>query len=179
MVLAKRWYVVQSYSSYEHRVKRVLEERIRQVGLEDRIDEILIPVEEVVEMRDGQKRRSESKFFPGYILVHMEFDDQLWHLIKSIPRVLGFVGGTPERPAPISSKEAEKILGRMREGVDKPRPKVVFSPGEMVRVVEGPFNDFSGTVETVNYEKNRLRVAVLIFGRSTPVELDFKQVEKL
>jgi len=131
-----------------------------------------------VEMRAGQKRKSDRKFFPGYVLVQMEMDDNTWHLVKDVPKVMGFIGGTSNRPAPISEKEAEKILQRVQEGVEKPRPKVLFEPGEVVRVTEGPFADFNGVVEEVNYEKSRLRVAVLIFGRSTPVELEFGQVEK-
>jgi len=137
-----------------------------------------VPTEEVVEMREGQKRKSERKFFPGYVLVQMELDDDTWHLVKSVPKVMGFIGGTPDKPAPISDKEADAILQRVQEGVEKPKPKVLFEPGEVVRVTHGPFNDFNGVVEEVNYEKNRLRVAVLIFGRSTPVELEFGQVEK-
>lgn len=174
----KRWYVIHAYSGYEQQVKRSLEERIARSDLKDKFGEILVPTEEVVEMREGQKRRSERKFFPGYVLVQMELDDETWHLVKDVPRVMGFIGGKPDRPAPISDREAESILERIREGVDKPRPKVLFEPGEMVRVKEGPFEDFNGVVEEVNYEKSRLRVAVLIFGRSTPVELEFGQVEK-
>jgi transcriptional antiterminator NusG len=146
--------------------------------MEDKFGEILVPTEEVVEMREGQKRRSERKFFPGYVLLQMEMDDETWHLVKSVPKVLGFIGGSTDKPAPISDKEAEAILHRVQEGVEKPRPKVLFEPGEMVRVCDGPFNDFNGVVEEVNYEKNRLLVAVQIFGRSTPVELEFHQVEK-
>jgi transcriptional antiterminator NusG len=176
--LAKRWYIVHAYSNFEHKVKSSLEERIKLAGLEDKFGEILVPTEEVVEMREGQKRRSERKFFPGYVLVNMEMDDETWHLVKDVPKVLGFIGGASDRPAPISDKEAEAILQRVKEGVDKPRPKVLFEPGEVVRVTDGPFNDFNGVVEHVNYDKNRLRVAVQILGRSTPVELDFGQVEK-
>ncbi|HHB12257.1 MAG TPA: transcription termination/antitermination protein NusG [Chromatiales bacterium] len=177
--MAKRWYVVHAYSGFENQVKRALEERVKRFGLEDKFGEILVPTEEVMEIRDGQKRRSERKFFPGYVLVQMEMDDDAWHLVKDTPKVLGFIGGTPDRPAPISDKEAEAILNRIREGTEKPRPKVLFEPGEEVRVVEGPFNDFLGTVEEVNYDKSKLLVAVKIFGRSTPVELDFSQVEKV
>lgn len=176
--MSMRWYVVQAHSGFEHQVKRALEDRIARMDLAEKFGEILVPTEEVVEMRDGQKRRSERKFFPGYVLVHMEMDDDSWHLIKGCPRVLGFVGGTSDRPAPISDKEADAILHRIQEGVDKPRPKVLYEPGEVVRVTDGPFNDFNGVVEEVNYDKSRLRVAVLIFGRSTPVELEFAQVEK-
>ena len=177
--MAKRWYIVHAYSNFEHKVKSSLEERIKLAGLEDKFGEILVPTEEVVEMREGQKRRSERKFFPGYVLVNMEMDDETWHLVKDVPKVLGFIGGSSDRPAPISDKEAEAILQRVKEGVDKPRPKVLFEPGEVVRVTDGPFNDFNGVVEHVNYDKNRLRVAVQILGRSTPVELDFGQVEKV
>lgn len=174
----KRWYVVQAYSGYEKFVKTSLEERIRAEGIEDKFADIIVPTEEVVEMRAGQKRKSQRKFFPGYVLVKMEMDDQTWHLVRKIPKVLGFIGGTSDRPAAISEKEAENILQRVQEGADKPKPKVMFEPGEVVRVTEGPFTDFNGVVEEVNYEKSRLRVAVLIFGRSTPVELEFSQVEK-
>ncbi|MEW6691671.1 MAG: transcription termination/antitermination protein NusG [Pseudomonadota bacterium] len=177
--MAMRWYVVQTFSQYENAVKRALEERIQRDGMQDRFGEILVPSEEVVEMRDGVRRKSERKFFPGYVLVQIDMNDEAWHLVRSVPRVLGFIGGTPDRPAPISDKEAEAILNRMREGAEKPRPKVLFEVGEMVRICEGPFNDFNGTVEEVDYEKSRLRVAVSIFGRSTPVELEFGQVEKV
>ena len=153
-------------------------ERISRAGMEDMFGEILVPTEEVVEMKGGQKRRSDRKFFTGYELVEMEMNDETWHLVKEVPKVMGFIGGTSDRPAPITEREADTILSRVQEGVDKPRPKILFEPGEMVRVIDGPFNDFNGTVEEVNYEKSRLRVAVLIFGRSTPVELDFHQVEK-
>ena len=173
-----RWYVVHAYSNFEHKVKSSLEERIKRYGLEDKFGEILVPTEEVVEMRDGQKRRSERKFFPGYVLVQMEMDESSWHLVKEVPKVLGFIGGRTDRPAPITDEEATAILDRVQEGVDKPRPKVLFEPGEVVRVNDGPFNDFNGVVENVNYDKNKVRVAVQILGRSTPVELDFSQVEK-
>ncbi|MCP5137303.1 MAG: transcription termination/antitermination protein NusG [Gammaproteobacteria bacterium] len=176
--MAKRWYVVHAFSGFEHQVQRSLTEGVKRAGMEDRFGDILVPTEEVVEMRDGQKRKSERKFFPGYVLVNMEMDDETWHLVKDTPRVMGFIGGTSDRPAPITQKEADAILQRVQDGVDKPRPKVLFEPGEVVRVTEGPFNDFNGVVEEVNYEKSRLRVAVLIFGRSTPVELEFGQVEK-
>lgn len=176
--MAMRWYVIHAYSGFEHQVARSLKERIERSELKDKFGEVLVPTEEVVEMREGQKRRSERKFFPGYVLVQMELDDDTWHLVKEVPRVMGFIGGKPDSPAPISDREADSILNRMKEGVDKPRPKVLFEPGEMVRVKEGPFEDFNGVVEEVNYEKSRLRVAVLIFGRSTPVELEFGQVEK-
>ena len=176
--MAMRWYVVHAFSGFEHQVQRSLTEAVKRAGMGDRFGDILVPTEEVVEMRDGQKRKSERKFFPGYVLVNMEMDDETWHLVKDTPRVMGFIGGTSDRPAPITQKEADAILQRVQDGVDKPRPKVLFEPGEVVRVTEGPFNDFNGVVEEVNYEKSRLRVAVLIFGRSTPVELEFGQVEK-
>lgn len=176
--MTKRWYVVHAYSGFENYVKRFLEERVKSEGLEERFGDILIPTEDVVEMRAGQKRRSERKFFPGYVLVQMEMDEQTWHLVRHIPKVLGFIGGTPDKPAPISDKEADTILMRVQEGAEKPKPKVLFEPGEVVRITEGSFADFHGVVEEVNYEKSRLRVAVLIFGRSTPVEFLFSQVEK-
>lgn len=176
--MAKRWYVVHVYSGFENQVKRSMEDRIRHAGMEERFGDILVPTEEVVEMRAGQKRKSDRKFFPGYVLVQMELDDETWHLVKDVPKVMGFVGGTSDRPAPITEREAMRILDRVKEGVEKPKPKVLFESGEVVRVVDGPFADFNGVVEEVNYEKSRLRVAVLIFGRSTPVELEFGQVEK-
>jgi len=176
--MAKRWYVVHAYSGYEQQVKRSLEERVQRKGMQDSFGEILVPTEEVVEMREGQKRKSERKFFPGYVLVQMEMNDDTWHLVQDVPKVLGFIGGTGDRPSPISDKEANAILQRVQEGVEKPRPKVLFEPGEMVRIIEGPFNDFNGVVEEVDYEKSKMRVSVLIFGRSTPVELEFSQVEK-
>jgi transcriptional antiterminator NusG len=174
----KRWYVVHAYSGYENFVAKALGERIVLDQIDEKFGQILVPTEEVVELRAGQKRKSERKFFPGYVLVEMDMDDQTWHLVRSIPKVLGFIGGTSDKPAPISPKEAETILQRMQDSTDKPKPKVLFEIGELVRVIDGPFADFNGTVEEVNYEKNRLRVAVLIFGRSTPVELQFDQVEK-
>ena len=176
--MSLRWYVIHAYSNFENKVKQSLEERVRRDGLEHKFGKIIVPTEEVVEMREGQKRRSERKFFPGYVLVQMEMDDETWHLVKEVPKVLGFIGGTSDKPAPITDAEANAILHRVEEGVDKPRPKVLFEPGEVVRVTDGPFNDFNGVVEQVNYEKNKLRVAVQILGRSTPVELDFGQVEK-
>ena len=185
--MAKRWYVVHAYSGFENQVARALRERVARASMEERFGEILVPTEEVIEMRGGQKRRSERKFFPGYVLVQIETHeenrtlrivDESWHLVKETPKVMGFIGGTADRPMPIKDSEADSILRRVQDGVDKPKPKVLFEPGEMVRVTEGPFNDFNGVVEEVNYEKSRLRVAVLIFGRSTPVELEFGQVEK-
>ena len=176
--MALRWYVVHAYSNFEHKVAGALRDRVKMRALEEKFGEILVPTEEVVEMRDGQKRRSDRKFFPGYVLVQMEMNEDTWHLVKEVPKVLGFIGGTPDKPAPISDKEANVILRRVEEGAEKPKPKVLFEPGEVVRVVDGPFNDFNGVVESVNYEKSRLHVAVQILGRSTPVELEFAQVEK-
>ncbi len=176
--MSMHWYVVQAYSGYELKVKHLLEERIQLNGLQDKFGRILVPTEEVVEMRAGQKRKSERKFFPGYILVEMEMDDAGWHLVRETPRVMGFIGGTADRPAPISDREANAILQRLEEGDDQPKPKTLFEPGEVIRVIDGPFADFNATVESVNYEKNRLQVSVMIFGRSTPVELEFSQIEK-
>jgi transcription termination/antitermination protein NusG len=176
--MSLQWYVVHAYSGFENQVKRTLQERITRSGMQDKFGDILVPTEEVVEMRDGAKRKSERKFFPGYVLVQMEMSDDTWHLVKDAPKVMGFIGGTSDRPAPISQREADSILQRVQEGADKPRPKVLFEVGEVVRVTDGPFNDFNGVVEEVNYDKSRLRVSVLIFGRSTPVELEFGQVEK-
>ncbi len=172
-----RWYVVQAFSGYEGRVQKTLLEHIEIHGLQDKFGEVLVPTEEVVEMRAGQKRKSSRKFFPGYVLVQMEMDVDAWHLVKSVPRVLGFIGGTSDRPAPISQREADRILRRL-EDTDKPKPKTLFEPGEVVRVIDGPFADFNGVVEELDYEKNRIKVSVLIFGRSTPVDLEFGQVEK-
>ena len=176
--MAKRWYVVHAYSGYEKKVAAALKERVDLAEMQDQFGDILVPTEEVVEMRGGQKRKSERKFFPGYVLVQMELSDETWHLVKETPRVMGFIGGKADKPAPITEKEANAILQRVDDSVDKPKPKTIFEPGEMVRVIDGPFNDFNGVVEEVNYEKSRLQVAVLIFGRSTPVELEFGQVEK-
>ncbi len=176
--MSLKWYVVHAYSGFENQVKRSLQERISRSGLDLNFGEILVPTEEVVEMRDGQRRKSERKFFPGYVLVQMEMNDDTWHLVREVPKVIGFIGGTSDRPSPISDREAEAIIQRVQEGTDKPRPKVLFEVGEIVRVVDGPFTDFNGVVEEVNYERSRLRVAVLIFGRPTPVELEFGQVTK-
>jgi transcriptional antiterminator NusG len=173
-----RWYVVHTFSGFEKQVARSLQEHIKNAGMQDKFGEILIPTEEVVEMKSGQKRTSERKFFPGYVLVKMDMEDETWHLVKAVPKVSGFIGGTGTKPTPISDKEAQVILQQVQEGVEKPRPKFSFSAGESVRVVDGPFQDFNGTVEDVNYEKSRLRVSVSIFGRMTPVELEFSQVEK-
>ena len=174
----KRWYVVHAYSGYEKQVMRAIKERIDLSEVADKFGEVIVPAEEVVVMRGGKKRRSERKFFPGYVLVEMDLDDETWHLIKNTPRVMGFIGGKADKPAPISDRDAEKIIQRIQVGSEQATPKTVFEPGELVRVVDGPFNDFNGVVEEVNYEKNKLHVAVTIFGRSTPVELDFGQVEK-
>ena len=176
--MTKRWYVVHAYSGFEKSVQRALVDRVTRAGMQDAFGQILVPVEEVVEMKGGQKSITERKFFPGYVLVEMEMNDESWHLVKSTPKVTGFVGGTANKPAPISDKEVEKIMQQMQDGVDKPRPKVLFEVGEVVRVKEGPFTDFHGTVEDANYDKSNLRVSVTIFGRATPVELDFTQVEK-
>jgi transcriptional antiterminator NusG len=176
--MAKRWYVVHAYSGFEKKVRQSLIDRVKLAGMEELFGDILVPTEEVVEMRAGQKRKSERKFFPGYVLVHMELNDDTWHLVKETPRVMGFIGGKADKPAPITDAEAAAILRRVEDGVEKPRPKTLFEPGEVVRVVDGPFNDFSAVVEGVNYDRNRLQVAVQIFGRSTPVELEFSQVEK-
>ena len=174
----KRWYVIHAYSGYETKVREALLERIERLGMTDLFGEIMVPSEEVVEMKGGQERKTQRKFFPGYVLVQMELNDDTWHLVKETPRVMGFIGGKADAPAPLSSGEATAILDRVRAGSDKAMPKTVFEPGELVRVIDGPFNDFNGVVEDVNYEKSRLQVAVTIFGRSTPVELDFSQVEK-
>jgi transcriptional antiterminator NusG len=176
--MEKQWYVVHAFSGFEKQVARSLEEHIRNAGMEEFFGEIMVPTEEVVEMKGGQKRTTQRKFFPGYVLVKMEMNDDTWHLVKSVPKVTGFIGGTATKPAPISEKEAQAILQQVQEGVEKPRPKFSFEPGELVRVIDGPFADFNGTVEDVNFEKSKLRVSVSIFGRMTPVELDFSQVEK-
>lgn len=176
--MAKRWYVVHAYSGYEKKVAATLKDRVERFAMQELFGEILVPTEDVVEMRGGQKRKSERKFFPGYVLVQMELTDESWHLVKETPRVMGFIGGKADHPAPITEREAEAILQRVHDAEDKPRPKTIFEPGEVIRVVSGPFNDFNATVEEVNYDKNKLRVAVMIFGRSTPVELEFTQVEK-
>ena len=177
--MSKQWYVVHAYSNFEHKVCTSLKERIERLEMQEFFGEILVPTETVVEMRKGQKRQSERKFFPGYILVEMEMNDSSWHLVKETPKVLGFIGGTKEKPAPITQKEADAILQRVQDGENAPKPKILFDIGELVRVTEGPFADFNGEVEDINYEKSKIRVAVSIFGRSTPVELAFGQVEKL
>lgn len=174
----KHWFVVQAYSGYEKRVRESILESIRRESLEHLFGQVLVPTEEVVEMKQGVRKSSQRKFFPGYVLVEMQMDDDSWQLVRNTPRVLGFIGGSSERPVPISQKEADRILGRLEKGVDKPRPKTMYEAGEVIRVIDGPFADFSGVIEEVNYEKSRLKVTVSIFGRSTPVELSFSQVEK-
>lgn len=174
-----RWYVVHAYSGFEKSVQRALEDRIRRADMQAKFGRILVPTEEVVEMKGGQKSISERKFYPGYVLVEMEMDDEAWHLVKNTAKVTGFVGGAHGRkPPPLSEKEVNEILHQMQEGVEKPKPKILFEVGEAVRVKDGPFTDFHGTVEEVNYDKNRLKVSVTIFGRATPVDLEFGQVEK-
>ena len=173
-----RWYVVQAYSGFEKRVQQSMQNRIDRSDLKDQFGQVLVPTEDVVELKNGQKRTSERKFFPGYVLVQMTMSEAAWHLVKSVPRVSGFVGGTSAEPVPISDREAQAILQQVVEGAEHPRPKYTFAPGEVVRVTDGPFQEFNGTVEDVNFEKSKLRVAVTIFGRSTPVELSFSQVEK-
>ncbi len=173
-----RWYVVHAYAGMEKAAERNILERIKRAGMQDKFGRILVPTEEVVEMKNGQRRTTERKFFPGYVLVEMVMDDDSWHLVKHTSKVTGFVGGAKNRPAPISEQEVQKIVNQMQEGTDKPRHKVEFVVGEYIRVKDGPFTDFNGTVEDVNYEKNKMRVSVMIFGRATPVELEFNQVEK-
>jgi transcription termination/antitermination protein NusG len=175
----KRWYVVHAYSGMEKAVERNLRERIERSGMQDKFGRILVPMEEVVELKNGKKAVTERRFFPGYVLVEMEMADDTWHLVKHTSKVTGFVGGAKNRPAPISESEVMKIVNQMQEGIEKPRPKVEWSVGELVRVKEGPFTDFNGAIEDVNYDKSKVRVSVTIFGRATPVELDFGQVEKV
>ncbi len=182
--MSMNWYVVHTYSQFEKSVQRALIERIQREAMQEKFGQILVPVEEVVELKTTEKRGqqkvlSERKFFPGYVLVEMEMTDESWHLVKSTPKVTGFLGGSAMKPSPISAKEVQTIMQQMQAGVEKPKPKVLFEVGELVRVKEGPFTDFNGSVEDVNYDKNKIRVAVTIFGRSTPVELDFGQVEKV
>jgi len=175
----KKWFVVHTYSGFENKAKKSLEEKIRLEGLQDAFGEILIPMEQVVEMVKGEKRTSKRKFFPGYILVQMEMNDRTWHLVKNTPKVTGFVGGTPnQQPPPISDAEVQRLTTQISEGTLKPKPKVQFEEGDTVRVIDGPFSNFNGSVEEVNPDKGRLKVLVSIFGRATPVELDFMQVEK-
>jgi transcriptional antiterminator NusG len=175
----KRWYVVHAYSGMEKSVARALQERIERAGLQAHFGRVLVPTEEVVEIKGGKRAITERRLYSGYVLVEMEMADEAWHLVKTTPKVTGFLGGTANRPSPLSQREVDEILQRMQEGYEKPRPKVLFEVGEMVRIKEPPFTDFNGNVEEVNYEKNRLRVSVTIFGRSTPVELEFSQVEKV
>ncbi|MET0518405.1 MAG: transcription termination/antitermination protein NusG [Burkholderiaceae bacterium] len=177
--LPKRWYVVHAYSGMEKAVERNLRERIDRAGMQDKFGRILVPTEEVVELKNGKKAVTERRFFPGYVLVEMAMDDESWHLVKHTSKVTGFVGGAKNRPAPISEAEVMKIVNQMQEGIEKPRPKVEWTVGEIVRVKEGPFTDFNGAIEEVNYDKSKVRVSVTIFGRATPVELDFAQVEKV
>ncbi len=175
--MSKKWYVVHTYSGYENKVKFALEEKVRSIGKEDFFGDVLVPSEKVVEMAKGQKRTTMRKFFPGYILVNMDMNDESWHIVKGIPKVTGFVGGQ-EKPPSVSDEEIEKITRQMEEGAVRPKPKVLFDRGENVRVIDGPFTNFTGIVEEVKPEKGKLRVLVSIFGRATPVELDFIQVEK-
>ena len=177
--MTKRWYVVHAYSGMEKSVARAIQERVDRAGMSGKFGRILVPTEEVVEMKGGQRKTTERRFFPGYVLVEMEMADETWHLVKHTSKVTGFVGGAKNRPAPISEAEVMKIVHQMQEGVEKPRPKVEWSVGELVRVKEGPFTDFNGAIEDVNYDKSKVRVSVTIFGRATPVELDFSQVEKV
>jgi transcriptional antiterminator NusG len=175
----KRWYVLQTQAMFENKARESLERAIQESGLEDFFGQILVPTESVFEMKGGQKRKSERKFFPGYVLIEMVMNDSTWHLVNKVSRVLGFVGGTPDRPTPISPKEIDQILSRLDKSEDKPRPKTLYEVGEIVRVNDGPFEDFTGVIEEVNYEKSRVRVSVSIFGRATPVELDFSQIDKM
>lgn len=177
--MAKKWYVVQAYSGFEKNVQRTLEERITREEMGDYFGQILVPVEKVVDIRNGRKTISERKSYPGYVLVEMEMTDDSWYLVKSTPRVSGFIGGTANKPMPISQREAEIILQQVQTGAEKPKPKIEFEVGQQIRVNEGPFADFNGVVDEVNYERNKLRVSVQIFGRETPVELEFGQVEKI
>ena len=176
--MTMEWYVIHAYSGYEKKVREAIMERIERFSLEDNFGEIMVPSEEVVELRGGQEKRIQRKFFPGYVLVKMELNDSTWHLVKDTPKVMGFIGGSKDKPIPISEEEAKGIMQQLENGAEVTKPKITFEPGEMVRVIDGPFNDFSGVVEEVNYEKSKVRVAVLIFGRSTPVELSFNQIEK-
>ncbi|ELY6098420.1 transcription termination/antitermination protein NusG [Acinetobacter baumannii] len=174
----KRWYIIHAYSGYEKQVMRSLKERIQRSAVADSFGDVLVPTEEVVEMKDGKKRKSERKFFPGYVLVEMEMNDDTWHIVKECPKVLGFIGGTPEKPAPITQREADAILARVRNTGEVPRPKTMFEPGEELLVIDGPFTDFKGVVEEVQYDKSRLTLTINVFNRPTQVELEFRQVEK-
>ena len=175
----KRWYVVHAYSGMEKSVQRALMERVERAGMQEQFGQILVPTEEVVDVKNGQKSVTERRFFPGYVLVEMEMTDESWHLVKNTSKVTGFIGGKSNRPTPISPKEVDEIMRQMQDGIEKPRPKVLYEVGELVRIKDGPFTDFNGNVEEVNYEKSRVRVSVTIFGRATPVELEFGQVEKV
>jgi transcriptional antiterminator NusG len=175
----KRWYVVHAYSGMEKSVQRALTERVERAGMQEQFGQILVPTEEVVDVKNGQKSVTERRFFPGYVLVEMEMTDESWHLVKNTSKVTGFIGGKSNRPTPISPKEVDEIMRQMQDGIEKPRPKVLYEVGELVRIKDGPFTDFNGNVEEVNYEKSRVRVSVTIFGRATPVELEFGQVEKV
>ncbi len=177
--MAKKWYVVHAYSGFEKNVQKTLKERIEREGMQDYFGQILVPVEEVVDIKNGKRTLSERKFFPGYVLAEMEMTDDSWHLVKSTPRVTGFIGGTANRPLPITQREVDAIMQQIQTGGEKPKPKVEFEVGQRIRVNEGPFADFNGVVDEVNYERNKLKVSVQIFGRETPVELDFMQVEKV
>lgn len=176
--MAKRWYVLHARSGYEAKVKTAIEEALNREGLSELLGDIMIPTEQVVEIKDGQKKMAERKFFPGYMLINMKLTEPSWLLVKNINNVIGFIGGSSGKPSPITKYEVDKIMARVQEGADKPKPKVAYQPGEEILVVDGPFNEFNGTIEAVDYEKNLLKVEVLIFGRSTPVELDFSQVQK-
>lgn len=177
--MAKKWYVVHAYSGFEKNVQKTLKERIERENMQDYFGQILVPVEEVVDIKNGKRSLSERKFFPGYVLVEMEMTDDSWHLVKSTPRVSGFIGGTANRPLPIMQREVDSIMQQIQTGGEKPKPKVEFEVGQRIRVNDGPFADFNGVVDEVNYERNKLKVSVQIFGRETPVELDFMQVEKV
>ena len=172
------WFVVQAYSGYEQKVKAAMEERIMLADLKEKFGEILVPTEQVVELKSGEQKKTERKFFPGYILIQMELDDDTWQLVKQTPRVSGFVGGTRDRPLPISEDDVNSIINRIEVGEDAPAPKTIYEPGEVIRVCDGPFNDFNGVVENVDYERNMVKVSVQILGRATPVDLDFMQIEK-
>ena len=178
-MIGKKWYVVHAYSGFEKNVQKTLKERIEREGMQDYFGQILVPVEEVVDIKNGKRTLSERKFFPGYVLAEMEMTDDSWHLVKSTPRVTGFIGGTANRPLPITQREVDAIMQQIQTGGEKPKPKVQFEVGQRIRVNEGPFADFNGVVDEVNYERNKLKVSVQIFGRETPVELDFMQVEKV
>tara|TARA_B100001105_G_C22236618_1_gene376406 strand:+ start:213 stop:746 length:534 start_codon:yes stop_codon:yes gene_type:complete len=176
--MAMRWYVLQSFSGYENKVKLALEDRIKRSGFQDSFEQVYVPTEEVIEMKEGQKRKTQRKYFPGYVMIKMDLNDETWHLVRSAPKVLGFVGSSGDRPSPLNKDEAENLIRDIQKGVDKPKPKVIFEAGEVIRITEGPFNDFNGVVETVDFEKNRLTVSVLVFGKPTPIELSLTQVEK-